>query len=122
MKHQNSIVAKEINEIKLENEELKSQLKLRNTSINKTTKLSLLMEELYNFIPAGVFINKITYLEEEGSLKLEGSALDIKDTRYIINSFKNSQYFDVKDFTSIEKKENENYNFILILNLKKIEN
>lgn len=120
LEHQNSIVAKEINEIKFENEELKSQLKLRNTSINKTTKLSLLMEELYNFIPAGVFINKITYLEEEGSLKLEGSALDIKDTRYIINSFKNSQYFDVKDFTSIEKKENENYNFILVLNLKKI--
>ena len=119
IEYKNSLIAKEIKDVKDEIKTLEEVISQRDLSINKTDKLSEMLEDIYNYMPDSTYVNTIKYDEEKNNLVVEGStdsSLKISD---LIYSFENSKIFTVSDYESITKSVGENYHFIINLKLKR---
>ena len=119
IEYKNSLIAKEIKDVKDEIKTLEEVISQRDLSINKTDKLSEMLEDIYNYMPDSTYVNTIKYDEEKNNLIIEGSTDSSVKISDLIYSFENSKIFTVSDYESITKSVGENYHFIINLKLKR---
>lgn len=119
IEYKNSLIAKEIKDVKDEIKTLEEVISQRDLSINKTDKLSEMLEDIYNYMPDSTYVNTIKYDEEKNNLVIEGSTDSSVKISDLIYSFENSKIFTVSDYESITKSVGENYHFIINLKLKR---